>query len=71
MSDRLVIILEEAVALALVRILVAVNAPVSKVMVGLVQESHNFLPVFAETFLFVQVSEFCQVCHQNHFWKTF
>ena len=34
---------------------VTINAPVCKVMVGLVQESHNFLPVFAEISLFMQV----------------
>ena len=45
---------------------VTINAPICKVMVGLVQESHNFLPVFAAISLFMQVSEFCQVCHQNH-----
>ena len=43
---------------------ISINAPVSKVMVGLVQESHNFLPVFAETSLFMQVSELGKVCHQ-------
>ena len=50
---------------------VPINAPVCKVMVGLVQESNNFLPVFAEMYLFMQVSEFCQVCHCYHFWHTF
>ena len=43
---------------------VTINAPVCKVMVGLVQESHNFLPVFAAMSLFMQVSEFGLVCHQ-------
>ena len=43
---------------------ITINAPVCKVMVGLVQESHNFLPVFAAMSLFMQVSEFGQVCHQ-------
>ena len=43
---------------------ITINAPVCKVMVGLVQESYNFLPVFAAMSLFMQVSEFGQVCHQ-------
>ena len=43
---------------------ITINAPVCKVMVGLVQESHNFLPVFTAMSLFMQVSEFGRVCYQ-------